>query len=90
MFITIRKKRAKNDDTTLINVMTRTCNALESQHTERENRVVGELEKLPSLNRLDILKLSQIIMNDLIKVKLLFNLDEDLKVEWVKKLLQTT
>ena len=85
-----RRKRAKNDDTTLINVMTRTCNALESQHTERENRVVGELEKLPSLNRLDILKLSQIIMNDLIKVKLLFNLDEDLKVEWVKKLLQTT
>ena len=84
------RKRAKHDDTTLINVMTRTCNALESQHTERENRVVGELEKLPSLNRLDILKLSQIIMNDLIKVKLLFNLDEDLKVEWVKKLLQTT
>ncbi|KAL6346223.1 hypothetical protein AAG906_027978 [Vitis piasezkii] len=91
-----RRKRAKNDDTTLINVMTRTCNALESlvanfnQQTERENRVVGELEKLPSLNRLDILKLSQIIMNDLMKVKLLFNLDEDLKVEWVKKLLQTT
>ncbi|WJZ85711.1 hypothetical protein VitviT2T_005231 [Vitis vinifera] len=90
------RKRAKHDDTTLINVMTRTCNALESlvanfnQQTERENRVVGELEKLPNLNRLDILKLSQIIMNDLMKVKLLFNLDEDLKVEWVKKLLQTT
>ena len=90
------RKIAKNDDTTLINVMTRTCNALESlvgnfnQQTERENRVVGELEKLHNLNRLDILKLSQIIMNDLMKVKLLFNLDEDLKVEWVKKLLQTT
>ncbi|KAL6328089.1 hypothetical protein AAG906_033366 [Vitis piasezkii] len=72
-----RRKRAKNDDTTLINVVTRTCNALESlvgnfnQQTERENRVVGELEKLPNLNRLDILKLSQIIMNDPMKVKLL-------------------
>ncbi|KAJ9693086.1 hypothetical protein PVL29_011998 [Vitis rotundifolia] len=90
-----RRKRAKNEDTTLINVMTRTCNALESlvgnfnQQTERENRVVGELAKLPNLNRLDILKLSQIIMNDSMKVKLLFNLDEDLKVEWVKQLLQT-
>ncbi|KAJ9678012.1 hypothetical protein PVL29_022789 [Vitis rotundifolia] len=78
-----RRKKAKNDDTTLINVMTRTCNALESLV------VVGELEKLPNLNRLDILKLSQIIMNDPMKVKLLFNLDEDLKVEWVKQLLQT-
>ncbi|KAL6336098.1 hypothetical protein AAG906_010375 [Vitis piasezkii] len=62
-----RRKRARNDDTTLINVMTRTCNALESlvgnfnQQTEKENRVVGELEKLPNLNILDILKLSQII-----------------------------
>ncbi|KAJ9675322.1 hypothetical protein PVL29_024323 [Vitis rotundifolia] len=90
-----RRKRVKNEDTTLINVMTRTCNALESlvgnfnQQTERENRVVGELQKLPNLNRLDILKLSQIIMNDSMKVKLLFNLDEDLKVEWVKQLLQT-
>ncbi|KAJ9693416.1 hypothetical protein PVL29_012264 [Vitis rotundifolia] len=80
-----RRKRAKNDDTTLINVMTRTCNALESlvgnfnKQTERENRVVSELEKLPNLNRLDILKL----------IKLLFNLDEDLKVEWVKQILQT-
>ncbi|KAL6323612.1 hypothetical protein AAG906_039205 [Vitis piasezkii] len=80
-----RRKRARNDDTTLINVMTRTCNALESlvgnfnQQTEKENRVVGELEKLPNLNRLDILKLSQIIMSDPMKVKLLFNLDEDLK-----------
>ncbi|KAJ9703076.1 hypothetical protein PVL29_004727 [Vitis rotundifolia] len=89
------RKRAKNDVSTLINVMTRTCNALESlianfnQQTERENRVVGELEKLPNLNRLDILKLSQIIMNYPMKVKLLFNLDEDLKVEWVKQLLQT-
>ncbi|KAJ9693207.1 hypothetical protein PVL29_012094 [Vitis rotundifolia] len=89
------RKIAKNDDTTLINVMTRTCNALESlvgnfnQQTERENRVVGELGKLPNLSRLDILKLSQIIMNDSMKVKLLFNLDEDLKVEWVKQLLQT-
>ncbi|KAJ9675024.1 hypothetical protein PVL29_024119 [Vitis rotundifolia] len=88
------RKRAKNVDTTLINVMTRTCNALESlvgnfnQQMKRENRVVGELEKLPNLNRLDILKLSQIIMNDPMKVKLLFNLDEDLKVEWVKQLLQ--
>ncbi|KAL6324733.1 hypothetical protein AAG906_017073 [Vitis piasezkii] len=53
------------------------------------SRVVGELEKLPNLNSLDILKLSQIIMNGLMKVKLLFNLDEDLKVEWVKQLLQT-
>ena len=84
------RKRARNDDTTLINVMTRTCNALKSlvgnfnQQTEKENRVVGELEKLPNLNRLDILKLSQIIMNDPLKVKLLFNLDEDLKVEWIK------
>ncbi|KAL6311809.1 hypothetical protein AAG906_018601 [Vitis piasezkii] len=83
-----RRKRARNDDTTLINVMTRTCNALESlvgnfnQQTEKENRVVGELEKLHNLNRLDILKLSQIIMSDPMKVKLLFNLDEDLKVEW--------
>ena len=63
MFITIRKKRAKNDDTTLINVITITCNALESlvtnfnQKMERENIVVGELEKLPNPNRLDILKL---------------------------------
>ena len=89
------RKRAKHDDTTLINVMTRTCNAFESlvgnfNQQERENRVVGELEKLPNLNRLDTLKLNQIIMNDSMKVKLLFNLDEDLKVEWVKKLLQTT
>ncbi|RVW12489.1 hypothetical protein CK203_093473 [Vitis vinifera] len=82
-----RRKRARNDDTALINVMTKTCNALESlvgnfnQQTEKENRVVGELEKLPNLNRLDILKLSQIIMSDPMKVKLLFNLDEDLKVE---------
>ncbi|RVX10853.1 hypothetical protein CK203_018178 [Vitis vinifera] len=89
------RKRARNDDTTLINVMTRTCNALESlvgnfnQQTEKENRVVGELETLPNLNRLDILKLSQIIMSDPMKVKLLFNLDEDLKVEWAKQLLQT-
>ena len=28
-------------------------------------------------------------MNDPMKVKLLFNLDEDLKVEWAKQLLQT-
>ncbi|KAL6313251.1 hypothetical protein AAG906_016660 [Vitis piasezkii] len=47
------------------------------------------LKKLPNLNRLDILKLSQIIMSDPMKVKLLFNLDEDLKVEWAKQLLQT-
>ena len=51
--------------------------------------MVGELEKLPNLNRLDILKLSQIIMSDSMQVKLLFNLDEDLKVEWAKQLLQT-
>uniref|UniRef100_F6I567 Uncharacterized protein n=1 Tax=Vitis vinifera TaxID=29760 RepID=F6I567_VITVI len=38
---------------------------------------------------LDILKLSQIIMSDPMKVKLLFNLDEDLKVEWAKQLLRT-
>ena len=87
MFITIRKKGAKNDDTTLINVITITCNALESlvtnfnQKMERENIVVGELEKLPNLCRLDILKLRQTIMNNLMKVKLLFNLDEDIKVE---------
>ena len=49
-----------------------------NQQTKKENRVVGELEKLPNLNRLDILKLSQIIMSDPMKVKLLFNLDEDL------------
>ena len=55
-----------------------------NQQTERENRVVGELEKLHNLNRLDILKLSQVIMNDPMKVKLLFNLDEDLNVEWIK------
>ncbi|KAL6348929.1 hypothetical protein AAG906_033585 [Vitis piasezkii] len=91
-----RRKRARNDDTTLINVMTRTCNALESlvgnfnQQTEKENRVVGELEKLPNLNRLDILKLSQIIMSDPMKVKLLFNFDEDLKVEWKKNKYLTT
>ena len=90
-----RRKRARNDDTTIFNVMTRTYNALESlvgnfnQQTEKENRVVGELETLPNLNRLDILKLSQIIMSDPMKVKLLFNLDEDLKVEWAKQLLQT-
>ncbi|RVW91756.1 hypothetical protein CK203_045922 [Vitis vinifera] len=41
------------------------------------------------LSRLDLLKLSQIIKNHLMKVKLLFNLDEDLKVEWVKQLLQS-
>ena len=41
------KKRAKNDDTTLVDVMTRICNALESlvanfnQQTKREDRVVG-------------------------------------------------
>ncbi|KAL6311048.1 hypothetical protein AAG906_011933 [Vitis piasezkii] len=56
------RKRAKNDDITLINVMTRTCNALESlvgnfNQQKKENRVVGELEKLPNPNRLDILKL---------------------------------
>ena len=60
-----------------------------NQETKKENRVVGELEKLPNLNRLDILKLSQIIMSDPMQVKLLFNLDEDLKVEWAKQLLQT-
>ena len=60
-----------------------------NQQTKKENRVVGELEKLPNLNRLDILKLSQIIMSDPMQVKLLFNLDEDLKVEWAKQLLQT-
>ena len=54
---------------------------------ENKDRVNGELEKLPSLSRLDLL--SQIIKNDLMKVKLLFNLDEDLKVEWVKQLLQS-
>ena len=43
------KKRAKNDDTTLVDVMTRICNALESlvanfnQQTKREDKVVGEL-----------------------------------------------
>ena len=60
-----------------------------NQQSKKENRVIGELEKLPNLNRLDILKLSQIIMSDPMKVKLLFNLDEDLKVEWAKQLLQT-
>ena len=60
-----------------------------NQQSKKENRVIGELEKLPNLNRLDILKLSQIIMSDSMQVKLLFNLDEDLKVEWVKQLLQT-
>ena len=60
-----------------------------NQQTKKENRVVGELETLPNLNRLDILKLSQIIMSDPMQVKLLFNLDEDLKVEWAKQLLQT-
>ncbi|KAJ9691530.1 hypothetical protein PVL29_013646 [Vitis rotundifolia] len=90
------RKRAKNDNTTLIDVMIRTCNALDSlvanfnQQTKRENRVVGELEQLPNLSRFDILKLSQTIMNDLMKVKLLFNLDEDLKVEWMKQLLQNS
>ena len=61
-----------------------------NQETKKENRVVGELEKLHNLNRLDILKLSQIIMSDPMQVKLLFNLDEDLKVEWAKQLLQTS
>ena len=43
------KKRAKNDDTILIDVKTRICNALEShvanfnQQTKRQDRVVGEL-----------------------------------------------
>ena len=60
-----------------------------NQQSKTENRVIGELEKLPNLNRLDILKLSQIIMSDSMQVKLLFNLDEDLKVEWAKQLLQT-
>ena len=60
-----------------------------NQQTKKENRVVGELEKLPNLNILDILKLSQIIRSDPMQVKLLFNLDEDLKVEWAKQLLQT-
>ena len=32
---------------------------------EREDEVVGELEKLSNLSKLDLLKLSQIIMNDL-------------------------
>ena len=73
-----RRKKAKSDDTGLINVMTRTCNALDSlvakfnQQTDRENRVVGELEKLPNLSRLGVLKLSWIIMSDPMKVKLLF------------------
>ena len=64
-------KRAKNDDTTLIDVMTRIWNALESlvanfnQQMEREDGVVGELEKLSNLSKLNLLKLSQIIMNDL-------------------------
>ena len=56
---------------------------------ENEDLVDGELEKLLGLSRLDLLKLSQIIKNHLMKVKLLFNLDEDLKVEWVKQLLQS-
>ena len=49
-----RRKKAKSDDTGLINVMMRTCNALDSlvakfnQQTDRENRVVGESEKLPN------------------------------------------
>ena len=49
------KKRAKNDDTTLIDVMTRICNALESlvanfnQQTKREDRVVGECRNFPIL-----------------------------------------
>ena len=89
-------KRAKNDDTTLIDVMIRTCNALESlvanfkQQMKREDRVVGELEKLPNLSRLDVLKLSQIIINDPMKVKLFSNLGEDRNIEWVKQLLQTS
>ena len=43
------KKRSKNDDTILIDVKTRICNALESlvanfnQQTKREDKVVGEL-----------------------------------------------
>ena len=44
-----REKITKNDDTTLIDVMTNICNALESlvsnfnQQTKRQDRVVGEL-----------------------------------------------
>ena len=52
--------------------------------------MVGEWEKLPNLSRLGVLKLSQIIINNPMKVKLLFNSDEDLKVKWVKQLLQTS
>ena len=52
--------------------------------------MVGEWEKLPNLSRLDVLKLSQIIINDPMKVKLFSNLGEDRNIEWVKQLLQTS
>lgn len=38
--------------------------------------MVSELEKLLIPSKLDVLMLSQIIMNDPMKVKLLFNLEE--------------
>ncbi|KAJ9671011.1 hypothetical protein PVL29_027134 [Vitis rotundifolia] len=83
----------------LAEVMVRTCNALErlisciarqQEKEQRVDKVVGELMKLPGLSKLDILKLSEVIISDPVKVTLFFSLDEDLKKEWMGQLLRTT
>lgn len=83
----------------LAEVMVRTCNALErlisciarqEEKEQRVDKVVGELVKLPGLSKLDILKLSEVIISDPVKVTLFFSLDEDLKKEWMRQLLRTT
>ncbi|KAI5334789.1 hypothetical protein L3X38_024922 [Prunus dulcis] len=59
----------------------------ENATSERRAKIVDELQKIQGLNDMDVIDAAAAIISDDAKIDLLFTLPDNLKIQWVKKLL---
>ncbi|KAL6285899.1 hypothetical protein ACE6H2_010289 [Prunus campanulata] len=59
----------------------------ENATSERRGKIVDELQKIQGLSDMDVIDAAAAIISDDAKIDLLFTLPDNLKIQWVKKLL---
>ncbi|KAL6273420.1 hypothetical protein ACE6H2_024112 [Prunus campanulata] len=59
----------------------------ENATSGRRTKIVDELQKIQGLSDMDVIDVVAAIINDDAIIDLLFTLSDNLKIQWVKKLL---
>ncbi|BFG38588.1 hypothetical protein CerSpe_248620 [Prunus speciosa] len=59
----------------------------ENATSEPRAKIVDELQKIQGLSDMGVIDAANAIINDDAKIDLLFTLPDNLKIQWVKKLL---